>query len=134
MPNIGNSDAAFLEERVDQRRIAFENLSCAKRPTVIILSACYSGVFVPALQGENRMIVTSARSDRTSFGCSQDEKYPFFDTCVIDNLVDAHGFAQLADRVRQCVSDREEQTGSRPPSEPQVFIGKQIAANLPIWK
>jgi hypothetical protein len=108
--------------------------TCGERPTVVIISACFSGVFVPALRDDNRMIVTAARFDRTSFGCTQDDKYPYFDTCVVADLPDTHGFAELADRVRQCVADREQETGSHPPSEPQVFIGKQIAAaGLPKW-
>jgi Peptidase C13 family len=107
--------------------------SCGKRPTVVILSACFSGAFVPALAGDNRMIMTAARADRTSFGCGQDSKYPYFDTCVIANLRSAGGFLALADRVRDCVSKAESDTGMSPPSEPQVFVGSKIAASLPHW-
>jgi hypothetical protein len=106
---------------------------CGDRPTVVIISACFSGVFVPALQGRNRMVITAARADRTSFGCSQDDKYPYFDTCMIANLQSAHGFPQLADRVRDCVAKREYYTGVSPPSEPQVSIGADVAAALPKW-
>jgi hypothetical protein len=109
------------------------NEICADRPTVIIISACYSGAFVPALQGRNRMIMTAARADRTSFGCGQDDKYPYFDTCVIANLREAHGFPQLADRVRDCVAKREYETGAAPPSEPQVSIGADVTPALPKW-
>jgi hypothetical protein len=108
--------------------------ACGKRPTVIVISACFSGAFVPALEGDNRMIMTAARADRSSFGCTQDDKYPYFDTCVIANLRGAHDFPDLADRVKDCVSKREAETGMTPPSEPQVFIGSQVAAKLPTWK
>jgi len=106
---------------------------CGDRPSVIIISACYSGVFVPALEGPNRVVITAARLDRTSFGCGQDNKYPYFDDCVVQNLPDAGGFLRLADKVRDCVSEMETQTGANPPSEPQVSIGTQVASDLPGW-
>jgi hypothetical protein len=106
---------------------------CRDRPTVVVISACYSGAFVPALRGANRMVITAARADRTSFGCGQGDEYPYFDTCVIANLQSAHGFAQLADRVRDCVAKREYETGVSPPSEPQISIGANVAAQLPTW-
>ena len=45
--------------------------ACGDRPTVVILSACFSGIFIPALAAPNRMVLTAARPDRTSFGCGQ---------------------------------------------------------------
>src|ERR1044072_2771440 len=45
--------------------------ACRDRMTVVVVSACSAGVFIPALQTENRMIMTAARPDRTSFGCGE---------------------------------------------------------------
>src|SRR5262245_250734 len=43
--------------------------ACGDRPTVVLISACYSGVFVnKTMQKPNRIILTAARGDRTSFG------------------------------------------------------------------
>jgi hypothetical protein len=103
---------------------------CRERPTVVIISACYSGVFVPALAGANRMIVTAARPDRSSFGCGGDDRYPYFDACVLESLPRSVNFLQLADVVRACVARREAETGSSPASEPQVLIGDQIRQTL----
>jgi len=107
--------------------------TCGDRPTIVIISACYSGIFVPALQGRNRMVITAARADRTSFGCGQGDEYPYFDACVIGNLQSVHSFPELADRVRDCISKREYETGASPPSEPQVSVGADVAAKLPKW-
>ncbi|MBI3674991.1 MAG: peptidase C13 [Proteobacteria bacterium] len=107
--------------------------ACGDRPTVVILSACYSGVFVPALKGANRMIMTAARPDRTSFGCTSSDRYPYFDACLLDDLPDVHGFPELADRVKDCVTQREQESNVSPPSEPQVSLGDDIAAHLPGW-
>lgn len=107
--------------------------TCGRRPAVVIISACYSGVYVPALEGADRMIMTAARADRTSFGCGQDNRYPYFDACVVALLPSSHSFPELADRVKDCVARRERETGMSPPSEPQVFIGREVADRLPTW-
>src|SRR6185312_14603756 len=40
------------------------NNSCGAKPSVIVMSACFSGQFVPALAGDHRIVITAARSDR----------------------------------------------------------------------
>ena len=103
---------------------------CGQRPTVVIVSACYSGVFVPALAGPNRMVMTAARGDRSSFGCGGTDRYPYFDECVLSSLPASRDFLYLADNVRACVARREGETGASLPSEPQVVIGDQIRPTL----
>ena len=61
--------------------------ACPNRPVVFVLSACFSGSFIPGLAGNDRMILTAARPDRSSFGCGDNDKYPFFDACVLDRAV-----------------------------------------------
>ncbi len=99
---------------------------CGQRPTVVIVSACFSGVFVPALAAPNRMVMTAARGDRSSFGCGGTDRYPYFDACVLTSLPRSVNLLHLADEVRACVTRREGETGSSPPSEPQVLIGDQV--------
>ena len=104
---------------------------CQDRPTVVVISACYSGIFVDSLAAPNRMIMTAARRDRSSFGCSEDATYPYFDGCVIQSLPTATDFIALANATRTCVRDREEAEGLTPASEPQVSIGSTMQLLLP---
>ena len=104
---------------------------CQARPTVVVVSACYSGIFVDALAGPNRMVMTAARRDRSSFGCSEDATYPYFDGCVIEGLKTASDFIALANAARGCVKRREEAEGLSPGSEPQVSIGANMQFLLP---
>ncbi len=98
---------------------------CGERPTVVVVSACYSGVFVPALAGPNRMVMTAARPDRTSFGCKAEFEYTFYDGCVLQSLPSADDFVDLASRTRRCVTELEH--GYRlAPSEPQSLIGADV--------
>lgn len=99
---------------------------CGERPTVVIISACYSGVFVPALAAPNRMIITAARADRVSFGCSADAQYPYFDGCVLQSLPAAEDFVHLASQARRCVAARERAERLTPPSEPMTRIGADV--------
>jgi hypothetical protein len=106
--------------------------ACGTRPAIVVISACFSGVFIPALADPNRMILTAARPDRSSFGCSESDKYPYFDTCMLKVLPGAHDFVAVSSAVQACVADKEQETGMRPASEPQVYIGAALRPLLPL--
>lgn len=108
--------------------------ACATRPTVVILSACFSGVMLPALQGPNRMILTAARRDRTSFGCGQADRYPYFDQCVLEMFPASSDFPGLGRAVQACVAAREKKEGVTPASHPQLWIGSAARTSLPRWR
>jgi len=105
--------------------------ACAGRPTAVILSACFSGIFVPRLRGPDRFILTAAKANRSSFGCGESDMYPFFDGCVIENLPVSTDLIDLAARVQGCVAKREDEQGMRPRSEPQLFVGPDFRAAAP---
>ena len=107
--------------------------ACPNRPSIVVLSACFSGVFVPTLQQRDRMILTAARHDRTSFGCGESDKYPFFDDCFLKAAPAAHDFAALGGAVQACVAATEKATGASPPSEPQLWIGGRLKPLLPLY-
>ncbi len=103
---------------------------CGERPTVVVVSACFSGVFADQLAAPNRMIMTAARRDRSSFGCSEDATYPYFDGCVLDSLPTAPDFLALADQAALCVERREQEEGLSPASGPQTVVGVELAPLL----
>lgn len=105
--------------------------SCGARPTVVVVSACYSGQFVNALQAPNRMVLTAARRDRPSFGCGADERYPWFDGCILEALPTATDFLALAAGAKACVTRKEQEAGAGLPSEPQLFVGAEMQMRLP---
>jgi hypothetical protein len=107
------------------------NDACADRATVAVVSACYSGVFVPFLRSDTRMVMTAARADRTSFGCGEASTYTFFDQCMIESIPLAPDFPRLGFKVQDCVAAREKAEGMNPPSEPQLNIGNAMQRLLP---
>jgi hypothetical protein len=109
------------------------NSACGSRPSVIVMSSCFSGQFVPALAGENRVVMTAARPDRTSFGCGEMDQHTYFDDCFLRAMPMAGDFPSLGGLVQQCVSLREQQMKATPPSEPQVSVGPGVIYTLR-WK
>lgn len=107
--------------------------ACGGRPTVVMISACFSGVFVPSLAAPERLVVTAARPDRTSFGCGNTDKYTYFDQCVLQSFGSTGDFPDLATSAKACVAAREKQMGAAPPSDPQIALGATAAADLPRW-
>jgi hypothetical protein len=130
----GSPQGVVLDGQILPPRLMDEMVSeaCGKRPTVVIISACFSGVFVPAMADPNRVILTAARPDRSSFGCSESDKYPYFDACMLKVLPQAHDFVALGPAVQACVADRERDTGASPASEPQFFVGPALRPILPL--
>jgi hypothetical protein len=103
------------------------NRACGNRPTVVLISACYSGVFVgPSMQKKNRIILTAARQDRTSFGCSAENQYTYWDACLIDSLPKADTWKSLYGTIQQCVQAKESQ-GQFKRSLPQGYFGEEVS-------
>lgn len=109
------------------------NQACPNRPSIVVISACFSGVFVPAMAEKQRMILTAARPDRSSFGCGEADKYPYFDDCFLQQAGKSPNFPALGEAVQACVAAKEAETGARPPSEPQLWIGPAIKPILPLY-
>ena len=104
---------------------------CAAVPTVVVVSACYSGSFVTGKMAKpNRIILTAARNDRPSFGCQVHRVYNFFDECLLGALPRAATWRVVADGSRECVRRMERALGERP-SEPQAYFGA-VVANLDV--
>ena len=48
------------------------------RHKVAVISACYSGVFIPRLANPDTLVITAADADRPSFGCRDNAKWTYF--------------------------------------------------------
>jgi hypothetical protein len=100
---------------------------CDGLPTVLIVSACHSGVFInERTRKSNRVILAAAAPDRTSFGCGADDEFTNYDRCLLQQFDVATTWRQLALGVRACVERSERQLNMRA-SQPQLFIGADVA-------
>jgi Peptidase C13 family len=48
------------------------------RNKVVIISACYSGVFIPRLADADTLVITAADANHASFGCEDKAKWTYF--------------------------------------------------------
>ena len=100
---------------------------CDGMPTVLIVSACHSGVFVNEQSRKpNRVILTAAARERPSFGCGARDEYTHYDRCLLREMDNAATWRELALATRACVEGAERRLGMRA-SLPQIFIGADVA-------
>lgn len=93
------------------------------RNRLLILSACFSGVFVPRLQSDTTAIVTAASAERSSFGCVADNDWTFFGDAMINHALRKPQPLRAAfDEANGLIRGWEAQFPVRP-SQPQVSIG-----------
>lgn len=97
--------------------------SCNGLPTVVVLSACYSGSFVEPMIGENVLIMTASADDKTSFGCSSGNMFNYYDECFLNNMEEASGWKNLHKKISTCVRRKEIELGVDQDkfSNPQFF-------------
>ncbi|MDP1839397.1 MAG: C13 family peptidase [Reyranella sp.] len=100
---------------------------CGSVPTVVVVSACHSGTFLTAaMRKPNRVILTAAATDRTSFGCGAGDQYTYYDQCLLQQFDGAATWRDLAVATRACVENQERRMGIRQFSLPQTFVGAQV--------
>ncbi|MFC3581625.1 C13 family peptidase [Sphingomonas hylomeconis] len=97
---------------------------------MVLISACYSGVFVPLLASEDSVVITASSADRTSFGCQADNDWTFFGDALINHaLRKAQPIGAAGTEAVGLIGAWEAQ-GKLTPSQPQVSIGSRTGAWL----
>lgn len=106
----------------------FDELGIKNR--LLILSACFSGIFVPAMSSDTTALFTAASADRTSFGCQSDKDWTFFGDAMINNaLRQPVSLAAAGEKARALIA-KWEAMGNITPSLPQISIGSKVATWL----
>ena len=91
-------------------------------------------MFVKPLKAPDRIVLTAAAANRSSFGCGEDEQYNYFDTCTVALMPKAGDFETLGEEAKRCVREREKKEDMSPPSNPQLFVGDKARDLIPHWK
>ena len=100
------------------------------RNRVLILSACYSGVFVPFLKSDTTAMFTAAASDRTSFGCAADNDWTYYGDAMVNHaLRKPQPLMQAGLEAMNLVAEWELARHNEP-SFPQVSFGTGVDAWL----
>ncbi|CEL31689.1 C13 family peptidase [Pseudomonas fluorescens] len=100
-----------------------------KRDKIIVISACYSGGFIPALKDERTLIMTASRADRVSFGCSEEANFTYFgDALFAQALNQTDDLEQAFKLARATVAERE-LADNFEASEPQIWAPKTVLSH-----
>jgi len=99
------------------------------RDKVVVISACYSGGFIPALKDERTLVITASREDRVSFGCSEEADFTYFgDALFAKALVATDDLQQAFNAAKDTVAEREI-ADNFDASEPQIWAPKGVIAH-----
>lgn len=115
-------DPQWLRQSLDRAGIRWR---------VLVVSACYSGSFIEALQSPDTVVITASAADKTSFGCSNQPEFTYFGRAFFAEAMRnessiAAAFTAATARIKQL-----EREGGYESSEPQMVVGRQIGLLLP---
>lgn len=95
---------------------------------IIVLQACYSGSLIDELAHPNRIILTAAAKDRTSFGCEPNAKNTWFIEALNTSMRSGGPWKTIFDRTKTIVRTQETKQGipSDQHSNPQSYVGANM--------
>ena len=97
---------------------------------VLIVSACYSGVFARELADARTLVITAAAADKPSFGCRDGATWTYFGDAFFNKALRGERRLDIAfERARGLVTQRERREGFDP-SNPQIAGGSQVLERL----
>ncbi|MGH8476205.1 MAG: C13 family peptidase [Methylococcales bacterium] len=118
---LNDIDPGMLRKMLDDAAIQWR---------VIIISACYSGGFVQALEDSRTLVATAAAADKTSFGCSNENDFTYFGEAIFKEQLNRR-FSFLDAFEQGALSlEKRERTEDLKPSEPQLSVGDSIRIKL----
>jgi tetratricopeptide (TPR) repeat protein len=100
------------------------------RYRVVVISACYSGVFVRPLADPNTLVITAADADHSSFGCRNGNEWTYFGDAFFNAALRHTGDLRAAfDEAKSIVRKRERQK-HLVASNPQISGGENVVHML----
>jgi Peptidase C13 family len=96
------------------------------RHKVVVISACYSGIFIPRLANPDTLVITAADADHPSFGCEDKAKWTYFGDALFNSaLRQSATLKEAFTLARSLVLSWELRSGFEP-SNPQIAGGENV--------
>jgi hypothetical protein len=99
------------------------------RDKIIVISACYSGGFIPALKDERTLIMTASRADRVSFGCSEEANFTYFGDALFAQALNQTDDLEQAFKMAKATVAERELADNFEASEPQIWAPKTVLSH-----
>jgi len=99
-----------------------------KVPTLVVLSACYSGAFVEPLKAPNRVVLTASDARRTTFNCRYTgENTPFAEALFGQEGAEERSVTDWMEEAQKSITAQEKRR-KLPPSRPRIFVADDAKA------
>jgi len=104
---------------------------------VVVVSACYAGVFIDELKTDTTAVITASDASHTSFGCEEDRELTWFGEAFLKDALPASASLEEAFRKAAGLIARREDSAHETHSNPQMYVGpllRKKLAELPLEK
>jgi hypothetical protein len=125
---VANGSIPLLQLGPTELRQALDEAGIKWR--VIIVSACYSGVFLEPLETDATLIATASDSEHSSFGCAEDRDLTYFGEAFLkDSIPTTPSLEQAFKKAADLIQHRETAEHLEH-SNPQLYVGPAIRQKL----
>ena len=97
---------------------------------IVVVSACYSGAFVPPLVNDNTIVITASDARSPSFGCAPGREWTFFGDAFFNRALRPGVDLQRAFNGARMRISEWELLDRLPPSNPQAHFGPSLVEKL----
>ena len=127
----------FILQLPGQRPVEFAPRELAKildsagiQNRMVIVSACYSGTFVPPLANDNTIVITAADARNPSFGCAPGREWTYFGDAFFNRALRPGVDMQRAFNGARITISGWELADNLTPSNPQAHFGPALIEKL----
>jgi hypothetical protein len=97
---------------------------------VVVVSACYAGVFIDALKNDTTAVVTASDDAHSSFGCDDERELTWFGEAFLKDALPGSASLEAAFRKAAELIARREDQEHQIHSNPQLSMGPLIRKKL----
>lgn len=102
----------------------------AIRWRVLVVSACYAGVFIDELKSDTTAIITASDATHSSFGCEDDRQLTWFGQAFLKESLPGSGSLEEAFKKAAALVARREDAEHQVHSNPQLYVGPLMRRKL----
>jgi hypothetical protein len=125
---VSNGSLPLLQLGPTELRQALDESGIKWR--VLIVSACYSGVFLEPLETDATLIATASDSEHSSFGCADDRDLTYFGEAFLKDSIPTTASLEEAFKKAADLIQHREAAEHLEHSNPQIYIGPAIRQKL----
>ena len=125
---VSNGSLPLLQLGPTELRQALDEAGIKWR--VLIVSACYSGVFLEPLETDSTLIATASDSEHSSFGCADDRDLTYFGEALFKDSIPTTPSLEAAFKKAADLIQHRETAEHLEHSNPQIYVGPAIRQKL----